>query len=216
MVDFLESFADKGRQHQGFRFEPRQSARHQIEQQIILVDQADKVLERTGSNHRNVPYTGLFETRDKRHYSFSAVTPASSLAILRAMGMDGDARFNTFDACMQHRESFTSAVKGWMASHTLEEVDCAFRANDAAGSPVMSAADLLVDPHVNARGMVLSVPDPQLGTVRMQGIVPKLSETPGEVRHAGQQLGESNEEIYGELLGMNTQQIEQLKTEGVI
>jgi len=80
----------------------------------------------------------------------------------------------------------------------------------------MSAADLLVDPHVNARGMVLSVPDPQLGTVRMQGIVPKLSETPGEVRHAGQQLGESNEEIYGELLGMNTQQIEQLKTEGVI
>lgn len=188
----------------------------QIEQQIILVDQLGKVLERTGSNHRNVPYTGLFETADGRHFSFSAVTPASSLAILRAMGMDADTRFNTFEACMQHRDLFAEAVAAWMLAHTLTEVDQAFRAADAAGSPVMSAADLMNDPHVNARDMVLTVPDAELGNVRMQGVVPKLSETPGEVRHAGQALGESNEAIYGELLGMGSAEMEELRRDGVI
>lgn len=188
----------------------------QIEQQVILVDQLDKVLERTGSNHRNVPYTGLFETSDGRHFSFSAVTAASSLAVLRAMGMDADARFNTFEACMRHRDEFAEAVATWMRSHTLEQVDEAFRASDAAGSPVMTAGDLVRDPHVNARDMVISVPDSELGTVRMQGIVPKLSRSPGEVRHAGQALGASNEAIYGELLGMSTSQIEELRRESVI
>jgi crotonobetainyl-CoA:carnitine CoA-transferase CaiB-like acyl-CoA transferase len=50
----------------------------------------------------------------------------------------------------------------------------------------------------------------------MQGVVPKLSETPGEVRHAGQALGESNEAIYGELLGMGSAEMEELRRDGVI
>lgn len=86
----------------------------QIEQQVILFDQLGKTLERTGSNHRNVPYTGLFRTRDGRYFSFSAVTGASSTAVLRAMGMEHDDRFNTFEACVLHRDAFAAAVKVWM------------------------------------------------------------------------------------------------------
>ena len=50
----------------------------------------------------------------------------------------------------------------------------------------------------------------------MPGIVPKLSRTPGEVRHAGQMLGESNALVYGELLGMTPQEIDDLAARGVI
>lgn len=188
----------------------------QIEQQVILVDQLGKVLERTGSNHRNVPYTGLFPTRDGRYFSFSAVTGDSSRAILQAMGLAEDPRYNTFTACVENRDAFAQAVQQWMAAHSLAEVEAAFRAADAPGSAVMNAADLMADPHVNARGMILSVPDAELGTVRMQGVVPKLSETPGAVEHAGQRLGESNELIYGELLGMSTSEMDRLREAGVI
>ena len=188
----------------------------QIEQQIVVLDQLGKVLERSGSNHRNVPYTGLFRTADGGHFSFSAVTESSALAALRAMGLDGNDRYNTFERCMQHRDAFAKAVEGWMGSHTLAEVDAAFQANDAPGTPVKSAADLIDDPHILARNMVISVNDPQLGPVRMQGVVPKLSRSPGEVRHTGQQLGESTATVLHELLGMTAEQIADLKARHVV
>ncbi|NDG71075.1 MAG: CoA transferase [Proteobacteria bacterium] len=188
----------------------------QIEQQVILNDQTGKVLERTGSNHRNVPYTGLFKSLDDRYFSFSAVTGSSSLAILNAIGLAGDTRYNTFAACVENREAFAIAVEQWMASRNLEEIQAAFLVADAPGNAVMNAADLMSDPHVNAREMILSVPDKDLGTIRMQGIVPKLSETPGAVEHAGQRLGESNEKIYCELLGMSTKRMSELHEAGVI
>lgn len=188
----------------------------QIEQQVVIYDQLDQVLGRTGSNHRNVPYTGLFRTRDGRYFSFSAVTADSTADILRAMEMIDDVRFNSFDACIQHRDQFSSAVEAWMAERTLEEIEAAFDAHGAAGTGVMNASDLVADPHVNARGMVVAVPDADLGMIRMQGVVPKLSETPGEIRHAGQRLGESNELIYGELLGMSSARMDALREKGVI
>jgi crotonobetainyl-CoA:carnitine CoA-transferase CaiB-like acyl-CoA transferase len=69
---------------------------------------------------------------------------------------------------------------------------------------------------VQARGNVIRVDDDELGSVRMQGVVPRLSETPGEVRHAGQTLGASNESVYGELLGLGRQQLDELRRDGVI
>jgi crotonobetainyl-CoA:carnitine CoA-transferase CaiB-like acyl-CoA transferase len=188
----------------------------QIEQQVVVLDQLGKVLERSGSNHRNVPFTGLFRTRDGGHYSFSAVTERSALDALRAMDMAEDERFNSFERCMQHRDEFAAAVKAWMAARTLAEVDAAFQARGAPGTPVKSAADLIDDPHILAREMVVTVEDKELGPLRMQGIVPKLSRTPGAVRHAGQLLGESNALVYGELLGITQAQIDDLQARGVI
>jgi crotonobetainyl-CoA:carnitine CoA-transferase CaiB-like acyl-CoA transferase len=188
----------------------------QIEQQVILFDQLGKVFERTGSNHRNVPYTGLFRTRDGRYFSFSAVTGGSSDALLRALGLHQDARFTTFQDCVRHRDEFAAAVGEWMAARDIAEVVSAFAAADAPGSPVMNAADLVGDPHIQARGNVISLADDELGTVRMQGVVPRLSETPGQVRHAGQALGASNELVYGELLGLGRQKMDELRRDGVI
>ena len=188
----------------------------QIEQQIVIFDQLGKVLARSGSNHRDVPYTGLFRCRDGGYFSFSAVTGRSAHDILRAMGMADDARFNTFTECVRHRDAFAMATGDWMAARTLAEVEAAFVACDAPGSRVMSAADLMNDPHVQAREMVISVPDQDLGAIRMQGIVPKLSKSPGAVRHAGQRLGESNDLVYKEMLGFSQEDMDRLRADSVI
>jgi crotonobetainyl-CoA:carnitine CoA-transferase CaiB-like acyl-CoA transferase len=64
--------------------------------------------------------------------------------------------------------------------------------------------------------MVLGVDDPALGPVRMQGITPKLSATPGAVRHGAPRLGEHNEEVYRDLLGLSDADLEQLRNDGTI
>lgn len=188
----------------------------QIEQQISVLDQLGITMQRNGSNHRNVPYTGLFKTRDGRYFSFSAVTAHSARDILRSMGMEEDDRFNTFDRCMEHRDLFAETVEAWMAEHDAADIEAAFIANKAPGTTVKSAADLMTDPHVLARGMILTVEDEELGPVRMPGIVPKLSRTPGEVRHTGQMLGKSNSDVFHALLGISHSEIEALKQDGVI
>lgn len=188
----------------------------QIEQQIIVYDQLGRVLKRQGSRNPGDPFVGLFQTGDGRHFSFSAATEASIRDVLLALGLADDPRFNTFESALEHAEAFQAEVTRWMAERTLDEVREAFDRYEAPGTPVMSAEDLCDDPHVQARDMVITVDDPELGPVRMQGVVPKFSETPGEVRHAGQRLGQSNDAVYGELLGMSRDEMRALEDAGII
>jgi crotonobetainyl-CoA:carnitine CoA-transferase CaiB-like acyl-CoA transferase len=81
---------------------------------------------------------------------------------------------------------------------------------------VYSIADIVKDPHFQARDMLLSMRDRVLGEVRMPGIVPKLSETPGEVRFTGPVLGEHNAEVYRDVLSLSTAEITGLAERGVI
>ena len=67
-------------------------------------------------------------------------------------------------------------------------------------SPIMSMADIFVEPHYRERDMIIDVPEPTLGTLPQPGVVPKLSRTPGRVTHAGPPLGQDTEEILRELL----------------
>jgi crotonobetainyl-CoA:carnitine CoA-transferase CaiB-like acyl-CoA transferase len=187
----------------------------QFEPQIILVDQLNKVQGRADRNSY-APYQDSFRTKDGRYFSYSAITLKSALALLEAMGMAEDARFNSWDECIKHRVEFKKAVGEWMAARTADEIDAAFRACDAPGAPVMNGADLINHPHLLARDMVLTVDDPDLGPVRMQGVVPKFSKSPGKVRHTGQKLGQSNELIYKQLLGVPDDEYAALQKKAVI
>ena len=187
----------------------------QFEPQIVLVDQLAKVQGR-GDRTGYAPYQDCLPTRDGHYYSYSAITLKSALALLEAMGMAEDQRFNSWDRCIENRVAFKQAVSEWMLARTVDEVDAAFQAVDAPGAPVMSGADLIKHPHVLARDMVLTMQDKELGPVRMQGVVPKLSASPGKVNHTGQTLGESNERIYKELLGLGDAELASLREKAVI
>ena len=80
----------------------------------------------------------------------------------------------------------------------------------------MSGDKLIDHPHILAREMVITVEDKELGPVRMQGIVPKLSRTPGHVECAGQPVGAANDAVYGDLLQMSADEIAALKGKRVI
>jgi crotonobetainyl-CoA:carnitine CoA-transferase CaiB-like acyl-CoA transferase len=98
-------------------------------------------------------------------------------------------------------------------------VDTVLRVMDAAGVPagrIYTAADIAVDPQYASRDMVIEVPEPGLDGegVRMQGVVPKLSDTPGHVSRGGPLLGEHNTEIWGALVG--AQRVAELAKAGIV
>jgi formyl-CoA transferase len=102
-----------------------------------------------------------------------------------------------------------------MAARTRDEAIAAFEEHDAALAPVYDVAEFMDDPHVKARGSIATVDDPDWGPVRMQGVHPRMSTTPGEIVSTGPNtLGVHNTEVYGEL-GL-ADELQDLEGRGVI
>jgi crotonobetainyl-CoA:carnitine CoA-transferase CaiB-like acyl-CoA transferase len=87
---------------------------------------------------------------------------------------------------------------------------------DVPCSPVHTVDQLLTHPQLLARGMIQRFADPEIGEVVVPGIVPKLSDTPAEIRAAGPTLGQHNAEVYGELLGLGADELAVLASRKVI
>ena len=81
---------------------------------------------------------------------------------------------------------------------------------------IYTVPDMLKDEQFQAREAIVEVAHPRLGTVRMQNVVPKLSETPGSVRAPAPTLGEHNTAVYGELLGLDSRALKELQDKGVV
>ncbi len=81
---------------------------------------------------------------------------------------------------------------------------------------IYRAPDMLRDPHFQAREAIVRVPHQEFGEVAMQNVCPRLSGTPGEVRHCGPGLGEHNDLVFGDLLGLGEEEMERLRNTGII
>jgi crotonobetainyl-CoA:carnitine CoA-transferase CaiB-like acyl-CoA transferase len=108
-------------------------------------------------------------------------------------------------------------IAAWVAERDAAEVDRIMTGAGVVCGPVYSVADIFIDPQYRARNMLVSMEDPDLGELVMPGIVPKLSETPGEIEFMGsQRLGVHNEEVFRGLLGLDAAEMASLSEEGVI
>jgi len=81
---------------------------------------------------------------------------------------------------------------------------------------IYRAADMLEDPHFKARGAIVSTAHPAFGTLRMQNVAPRLSASPSSVRTPAPALGEHNAQVYGELLGLKPETLDDYRSRGVI
>jgi crotonobetainyl-CoA:carnitine CoA-transferase CaiB-like acyl-CoA transferase len=98
-------------------------------------------------------------------------------------------------------------VADWVGMLSPEEVMAACSAGGVPCGPINSIADIFEDAQFKARGNMVEVLDPRIGPVVLPAAVPRLSETPAELRHTGRSLGADNEEILGGLLGVSTAEI---------
>jgi crotonobetainyl-CoA:carnitine CoA-transferase CaiB-like acyl-CoA transferase len=120
----------------------------------------------------------------------------------------------------QHREFLDQVISDWTSQRTLDEVMATMIEAGVPAGPIYDAADIANDPHFSARAMIedheVAIEPDETTAVRFPGIVPKLSETPGETQWLGPALGAHNEEVYGQLLGFTSERLKQLKQDGVI
>ena len=139
--------------------------------------------------------------------------------LLRIMGKEeliGDERFSRQSARIRNIDEVDAMVESWTKERTQEEIVTKLRSAGIACGPVLNIEDLLDDPHLQHREMVLETSHPVEGKIKTVGHVLKYSETPCEIKLPPPLLGEHNEKIYGELLGYNAEKLATLKQQGII
>jgi crotonobetainyl-CoA:carnitine CoA-transferase CaiB-like acyl-CoA transferase len=127
-----------------------------------------------------------------------------------------DARFTTGRARIEHVEELDAIITGWTLGHSVEQAIETFTAAGAAAGPVYDAEALVNDRHVQQRGCFVEVESPAGNEPILQlDVHPRMSLTPGAIRHAGLAAGASTDQVLAEL-GYSDEQIDRLRAEGAI
>ena len=127
-----------------------------------------------------------------------------------------DERFATQVVRAENREAIDAIVSDWTAGHELADLLPRVEAATIPAGPVFSIVDIVDDPHFRARDMLLSLHDRVLGELKVPGIVPKLSATPGAARWLGPDIGAHNQQVYAELLNASPTELDDWSARGVI
>jgi succinyl-CoA--D-citramalate CoA-transferase len=125
-------------------------------------------------------------------------------------------RYATHHARGENQEELDELISGWTRQRTAEEVLEVMREASVPAGKLFTAEDMLSDEQYAARQNIVEVEDPEIGPFPMQNVVPRLSETPGEVRWTGPLLGQHNDEIFKEVLGMSEEDLAGLRERGIV
>ncbi|MBU3701150.1 MAG: CoA transferase [Acidimicrobiia bacterium] len=146
-----------------------------------------------------IPYSvprNTYRCADDSWVAISTTAESVAQRFLALVGAPDDPRFAGFAGRVEHREEIDRLVAEWVGRRTRDEVLAETERAEVAAAPVYSMADVVVDPHLAARGAIVEV-----GGVPMQDVIARLSATPGGVRFAARALGADNDEVLGELGG---------------
>ena len=189
-----------------------------MESLITEYDKVGYIRERTGAILPNVAPSNVYKTSDGM-VLIAANQDTVFARLAEAMGQSAlatDPRYSTHGARGAHQVELDALVEQWTQTLTTRQVlDLMDRFGVPAGL-IYRAPDMLDDPHFRARDAIVSVPHPDFGELKMQNVAPKLSETPGSVRSPSPALGQHNDEIYRQLLGLSAERYADLKTAQVI
>ena len=190
-----------------------------MEHTLASYDRLGIVREREGNRLRNSAPLDNWETKDGKYVAIIAAGDSLFPRLCRAMGREdllADPRFATMALRAEHGDEINGVVAAWCRTRTAREIQDVLEAHEVPFGLAYSAADIFGDPHIAARGDIVPVDDPVIGTVRMQGVYPRFSRTPGAIRTGAPRLGAHNGEVYGTLLGLTAEEIAALERDGVI
>jgi crotonobetainyl-CoA:carnitine CoA-transferase CaiB-like acyl-CoA transferase len=173
---------------------------------------------RTGSRSLTTSPRNVYGTSDGRFVAISASIQAMAERLFRAIGrtdMIDDPRFRTNTDRVRNIDACDGEVAAWIAGRTLAEAMAVFEAAEVTATPIYEIDQLLDDPHVQARGVLVEAPDDEAGSVLMHNIIPRLSETPGRLRSAAPSLGQHTLSVLRSI-GFDDARLEVLAAEGVI
>jgi crotonobetainyl-CoA:carnitine CoA-transferase CaiB-like acyl-CoA transferase len=183
---------------------------------IAAYERGGEVPSRTGSRVPGGVPRNVYRTAEGHWIVVSGTTDAQVARILTLMGTDTPemvARFGRSEDRLKNGDELDAMVARWVATQSREQALGALLEVRVPAAPVNDVPSILSDPHIMARGDVVTLPDDDVGSVDIVAPVPRLSATPGTIRTPAPKLGADNAAVYGELLGLEAGE---LRAKGVI
>ena len=175
--------------------------------------------ERTGSVLPNVVPSNVYPTAGGDLILIAANQDTVFGRLTELMGrpeLAADERYSGHTARGARMTELDDLIASWTAGFTAADLlDRLHEAGVPAGR-IFTARDMFADPHFAAREAIVRIAHTEFGELPMQNVVPKLSRTPGAIRHAGPALGQHNAEVYADVLGLSADRIAALGADGII
>ena len=183
-------------------------------------DKAGIVRKPSGTGLANVAPSNIYPTSDGNYVVIAANIDPMYRRLCTAMGqpeLAEDPRFVDHKARGENAEELDGLIGEWSSTMTAAELTQHLDEHGVVVGPINSIADLVKDPHFQAREMFVTVEDKFFGTFRVPGFAPRLTDTRSEIAWLGPpEVGAHNSEIYGRLLGMDENELEDLAADGII
>lgn len=175
--------------------------------------------ERTGSVLPNIAPSNVYPTKEDSMILVAANQDSVFGRLATAMDrpdLIDDPRYRDHASRGVHMEELDELIASWTAERGTDELLEALHEAGVPAGRIYTARDMFADPHFAARDAIVKLAHPDFGDFPMHGVFPKLSETPGAVRHTGPELGQHNADIYGVLLGLTESDQAALAERGTI
>lgn len=190
-----------------------------MESMLPEFDRAGVIRERTGSTLPGITPSSTYVCKDGKYVVIGANGDGIFKRLMVTIGLPeyaNEPRFENNATRSEHADHLDECIENWTKTLSLGEV---LKMLDESGVPagsIYSIEDIVNDPHYQARGMIREVEVDGIGKLKVPGIVPKLSETPGDIDWVGPRLGQHNEEVLKDTLNLSNEDIEALIDQGII
>jgi crotonobetainyl-CoA:carnitine CoA-transferase CaiB-like acyl-CoA transferase len=185
---------------------------------ITAFDQLGYRQPRTGNRSANNAPRNVYRTADGDWVAVSSSSQSVAERIITLAGRPDlvhEPWFGTGRGRAEHADEVDRPVADWIRMRGTAEVLAAFERAQAAVAPVYDIAGVLTDPQYQALNTAVTVADPDLGPIRMQNVLFRLSETPGSIRWTGRRHGADTDAVLSEL-GFSATDLAALREEGII
>ena len=190
-----------------------------MESMVPEYDVAGIIRERTGAALPGITPSNSYCSSEGSYVAIGANSDAIFKRLTKAIGrpeLGEDPRYRTNAERTERADELDALIEGWTTRHPLDQILRILGEADVPVGAIYSVTDIVQDEQYRAREMIVEDEIEGIGPVKMPGLVPKLSDTPGGVEWYGGPLGAHNEEVYGGLLDLPSDEIERLSREGVV
>jgi crotonobetainyl-CoA:carnitine CoA-transferase CaiB-like acyl-CoA transferase len=187
--------------------------------QPTVYDQLGIVQPRTGNRSVNNAPRNTYKTKDGKWVAISTSAQSIAERVMHLVGhpeVIDEPWFKAGTTRVAYADLLDGHVGGWIAERTTEVVIAEFEKAEAAIAQIYDVVDILKDEQFKALDTITTIEDPDLGPIRMQNVLYRMSETPGHIDWTGRKLGADTHEILAQTIGLSEREIVQLSESGIV
>ena len=184
-----------------------------MEPYVPNYEKLGEIAQRAGSRLPGATPNNLYATQDHQFIHITAFSDPIFKRLCKTMGQSElaeDPKFALSQERNNRPDEIDDIIARWTTAHSLAEIEKKLEAAGVPATRIFTIADIFADPHYRARGMLVPVPDDELGMVTLAAPVPRLSDTPGHIAHAGRRVGQDTRQILTDVAELSKDRIDRL------